>query len=167
MDKSNMLLLQKNATTPELECAICYKAITKMFFECSKPCQKVFHPSCMEKSMNQTEEVAYEMDDVADHKCCYCRRAIDANRYFLQLFARHLITLRAGGYEVTDALAQVRYDFRHISDGEQDNNGEYEIYVIQNINYSIKSIQPNYFRKKTKQHKPRIITKQNIGGRRR
>jgi len=153
------------AYSNDLECAICYKPITKTFINCSEPCKKVFHVSCMEQMMDQTEEQANEMGQNAEHKCCYCRRDFDINEYYLQLLARRLMTLKAGGYHVYDALEEVRKQMKE-NDGK---DIEYDIYEIRDVSYQKKPKQSNraVFEKKTASHQPRIRVKQNIGGRRR
>ena len=137
-----------------------------MFFQCGAPCNKVFHVSCMEQMIERTEEAAWEEDKEAEHKCCYCRRQIDTDLYQLQLFVRHLSTLRASGcYDVSRAFKQVS---DQLTKGEMDEDIEYEIFEIRRIYYEKK---PKHAKKadakKPVHHAPRMRIKQNIGGRRR
>ena len=157
-------------TTDELECAICYKQITNAFFMCSDPCYKIFHTSCVEQSMDQTAETAYELDEEVLHKCCYCRRNININYYHRQNFMRYLKTLPAHGIDVRDALAQL------VLEKDDDDDYEdvtYEVYNTIDITYVKKPKQSKRtaFNKNVQQRRtkmmPHAAIKQNIGGRRR
>lgn len=164
MDKRiNLQFLLINTLPTNLECSICYKSIKKMFFACPAPCHKVFHTSCLEHAMEQTEALAAETDVEAVHKCCYCRRQINIDNYWLQLFARRLTTLGAIGYLVKPALASVEFQLKH----NQFEDIAYDIYELNATGYFKKPKQSNLCRQKTRPHKPRIILKHNIGGRRR
>jgi hypothetical protein len=122
----------------------------------------------MEKTMEQTEEAAYDADEEAHHRCCYCRRDINVNKYELQLFARHLLTLRANGHDVHDALKKIETQMKT---GVYDDEIVYEIFEIRDVIYHQKkpkqSKRAEYQKKTLKPKQPRIRVKQNIGGRRR
>lgn len=147
----------------EMECSICYKPINKYYAECSAPCNKRFHTTCMEKMVQQTEIAAYEEEQEAEHKCCYCRRSFDINKYGLLDVARQLMCLQRGGYHVNEALRQIK---KQLQNGENDDDDEaYSVYYVERVHYQKKPKQTKRmpFQKRiTKQ--PRI--KQNIGGRR-
>jgi hypothetical protein len=163
-----------NNPSIDFECAICYKSISKTFFQCNEPCNKLFHTHCVEQMMEQAEEAAYEEDKDAHHRCCYCRRDTDMNNYFLQLLARRLLTMRTGGYDVSEALNQV---VDQIQDGINENedgssDDSYNIYEIRDIAHMKKPKQSKRtaFKKNNaarQMSKPRISVKRNIGGRRR
>lgn len=167
-----MISIKKNCMN--LECSVCYKKINRTYFICSSPCNKVFHMDCMDKMMEQTEEAAYEANEEAVHKCCYCRRTMSLRNYRIQLFVRHLTVLRnMGYYDVTDALRKLmilRYSLCHVR-GENDYPKEdesYEIYELRDNTYIKKPKQAKRaLFKKTIQKQPRVHIKQNIGGRRR
>lgn len=128
---------------------------------------------CMDKIMDQTEEAAYEANEEAVHKCCYCRRIIGLRNYRIQIVARHLTVLRnMGYYDVTDALRKIKilYSYQSIV-GENDYPKEdesYDIYELRDNTYIKKPKQAKQalFKKKI-QKQPRVHIKQNIGGRRR
>jgi hypothetical protein len=164
---SNMTLFIKTGCK-EVECSICYKPVGKLFFACSAPCNKVFHTSCMEKAMEQTEEAAYDEDEEAQHRCCYCRRNISVDSYQLQLLARHLLTLRSQGHDVRDALKKVE---TQLKTGIYDEEFSYEIFEVRDVDYYQKkpkqSKRAEYQKKTLQKKEPRIRVKQNIGGRRR
>ena len=164
--QSNMdiFTINKHASV-EMECSICYKPVQKAFAKCSAPCSKVFHTSCMDKMLEQTEASAYEEDREAEHKCCYCRRSIDVNRYALQDVARQLRCLERGGYDVSEALKRVK---KELQNGENDDEEDepYNIYFIERIYYEKKPKQAKRSAPKKITKQPRIHNKQNIGGRR-
>jgi hypothetical protein len=147
----------------EMECSICYKPINKYYAQCSAPCNKRFHTSCMEKMVQQTEIAAYEEEQEAEHKCCYCRRSFDINKYGLLDVVRQLMCLQRGGYHVNEALRHIK---KQLQNGENDDDGEaYNVYYVERVHYQKRPKQTKRmpFQKRiTKQ--PRI--KQNIGGRR-
>jgi len=122
----------------------------------------------MEKTMEQTEEAAYHADQEAHHRCCYCRRDINVDSYQLQLFARHLLTLRAQGHDVHDALKNVE---TQLKTGVYEDEFSYEIFEVRDINYHQKkpkqSKRAEYQKTPLKIKQQRIRVKQNIGGRRR
>ena len=161
-ESNPVLMTIRSNTCADLECSICYKPITKTFFQCSAPCNKIFHVNCMQQMMEQAEETAWEEDEEAEHKCCYCRRSIDVNKYCLHLLARRLVTLHAGGYEVRDAMKMVK---KQMMD-EDPEDIEYSIYELHETHYIKKPKQPKRTEYKKKMPK-RITIKQNIGGRRR
>ena len=163
----------KNPTI-EFECAICYKSISKTFFQCNEPCNKLFHTHCVEQMMEQAEEAAYDEDKDAHHRCCYCRRDTDMTNYFLQLLARRLITLRKGGYIVHDALKQVASQIQNGINENEDGTSDdsYKIYETLDVSHVKKPKQSKRtaFKKNSavrQMSKPRISVKRNIGGRRR
>ena len=126
----------ETTTTTTPECSICYKLIQKKMFICSKPCNKIFHPSCLEKHFEQTANAFYaENDDNDDEpvfRCCYCRRTTNINAYFLEVFADSLVSLQKSRcYSVEDALQNVRHDLKNNTDGEY--NFDYEIYMLTDI----------------------------------
>lgn len=166
--QSNMdLCAIKKNTVVEMECAICYKAIQKTFFKCSEPCNKVFHVNCLDRALEQTAEAAWEEDKEAEHKCCYCRREIDIDNYFLQLVARRLITLKASGcYYVEDALRQVKRQMENADSDDEAEELELSIYELRQTYYEKKPKQAKHAAKPFRQQ-PRMRVKQNIGGRRR
>ena len=162
-----LMTIKKNRCST-MECSLCYKPITKTFFVCSAPCNKIFHVSCMEQSMEQTEQAAWEADEDAEHKCCYCRRSIDVDKYHLHLMGRHLSTLRAGGcHDVSDAIEQIK---EQLSSGTlEDDDFEYAIYEIRDTKHVKKPKQSKRAecKKTPAPMKKRITIKHNIGGRRR
>jgi hypothetical protein len=162
----------------DLECSICYKQITNAFFVCSAPCNKLFHKSCLEQSMEQTAETAFDADEDVVHRCCYCRRNINMKSYYRQLFARHLKTVSFRGLDVSYALAQLAIE------NDNDNNDEDDDEEEEEIEYLVYDTIDIRFMKKPKQSKrtefkknvqsrrrnkmmPHAAIKQNIGGRRR
>jgi hypothetical protein len=168
--ESNIKLqvIPKN-TCSELECAICYAPIKKVFFKCSAPCNKVFHTNCLEQAMEQTQETAFDHDEEPEHKCCYCRRQIDVDDYLLQIYARHLETLNASGcYDVREAIEQVD---AQMENGQVDEDVEYVIYELRDTSFQKKpkqaKNQKNQNKHQSQQKTPRMRIKQNIGGRRR
>jgi hypothetical protein len=119
----------------ETECGICYKRIYNKVFICTEPCGKTFHPACMEKMIDQIEEnadVDTEEDEKSiEYRCCYCRREFDIQNHDIELFMRHLLGLKAGGYDVSEAIIQAHNNVAAMdedSDGE-DSTFEYNIYV--------------------------------------
>lgn len=124
-------------TTTPLECSICYKLIQKKMFICSSPCNKVFHPSCLEKHFEQTEDAFYyennENDAVPVFRCCYCRRTTNIRAYVLEVFADSLVSMQKSGcYSVEDALQDVRDELKNNTDGDY-YNYDYEIYMLTDI----------------------------------
>ena len=153
-----------------LECSVCYKKINRTYFVCGAPCTKVFHTACVEKMLEQTEAAAYAAGAEAEHKCCYCRRAINLRNYILHLFALRLILLRNSGYyDVTDALYKVKLMIGSYTGKEKpDEDMSYEIYELRDTSYFKKPKQPNLNKKNSfVRTQPRVHIKQNIGGRRR
>lgn len=176
-NSANMTLTSNKRTGIDLECAICCKSVNSGFFQCSEPCGKVFHQSCMLKCMDATIDSAYQNDIDVQQRCCYCRRGINPNVVTLQIFARELHTLNSGGgYDVSDALKQI---YQRLTSGDVDSafdeTGEYidrtyEIYSIIYIEYIKRPKQSkNAEFKKNAQRKQskRVGIKQNIVGRRR
>jgi hypothetical protein len=124
----------------------------------------------MEKMLDQVSESAYDADEEPLYKCCYCRRAIIVDNYFLQLLARRLKTLSSCGYEVSNALANVKFHLDHGLHEEriQEESMSFEIYEIHDVYYVKKPKQGKRTAfKQRMQSKQRINVKQNIGGRRR
>ena len=164
--ESNILLqvIPRNTCT-ELECAICYAPIKKVYFMCSAPCNKVFHTNCLEQAMEQTQETALDADEEPEHKCCYCRRQIDVDHYLLQLYGRYLKTLGASGaYDISEAMELVK---EQLQNGQVDDNAEYIIYELRDKYYQKKPKQAKNQIKQKTTSVPRMRIKQNIGGRRR
>ena len=157
-----IFMIEKNACVT-MECSICYKPVQKAFAQCSAPCNKVFHTACIEKIIEQTEENAYNEDKEAEHKCCYCRRSIDVNRYALQDVVRRLMCLKRGGYYVNEALQQVK---KELLNNDYEEDGPYNIYFNERIYYEKKPKQTKRMAQKKITKQPRIHIKQNIGGRR-
>jgi hypothetical protein len=123
-----------DTTTPE--CSICYKPIQKKLFICSSPCNKIFHPSCLEKHFEQTANAFYDENydnnDEPVFRCCYCRRTTNINAYLLEVFADNLVSMQKSGcYSVEDALHNVCEDLKNNTDG--DYNFDYEIYMLTDI----------------------------------
>jgi hypothetical protein len=98
---------QYHSQTQDVECAICFKNICNKVFVCSEPCNKTFHPACLEKMVDQLEETAWEEEKKPDYRCCYCRREFDLRFYQNEIFGRYLLGLKAGGYDVSDAMQQL------------------------------------------------------------
>lgn len=117
----------------EIECAICYKRIHNQknkVFVCSAPCNKVFHPSCMERMIEQLDESAYQADEEPHYRCCYCRRNFDINYYNLELFVRELLGFKSrGGYYVDKAVKQATNHYLTLPDdaAEESELFDYEI----------------------------------------
>ena len=116
-----------------IECAICYKRINTNVFICSEPCNKMFHPSCLQKVLQQTEDT-FESDDENEepkHSCCYCRREYDMENYYMEVYLRELKGLQAGGYYVMNAINKLK------EDGVV-TNGAYEIHLLHDTEDDIK-----------------------------
>ncbi len=113
-----------------IECAICYKRIYNKVFVCTEPCNKTFHPSCLDKMIEQLEETAYENEYKPNYRCCYCRREMDMKNYSLEILMRHLLELKGQGYYVDDAIQQAIYN-SSLEPGSEDfmDTFEYAIYV--------------------------------------
>ena len=126
---SNMVLIHTKKTH-DLECSVCCKSINATFFQCSNPCNKVFHVNCIEQMIEQTRESAYEMDTKAHHRCCYCRREMDMKNHSLEVFMNQLLELKKQGYYVDDAIKQAIYNST-LEPGSEDfmDTFEYAIYV--------------------------------------
>ncbi len=115
----------------EYECAICYKKINKTCFMCTDPCNKVFHPACLEESFIQAEENNDE-DDEVQHRCCYCRRHLNLSNYGLELFAQNLRRLgNSKGFDVDGALELIKKNIANNVDQDEDEDN-YEIYYTKN-----------------------------------
>jgi hypothetical protein len=161
-----LMMLVKNAECVEMDCSICYTKINKKYFECGAPCGKVFHTSCIDKMLDQTEEAAHESNEEAKFRCCYCRRDIDIDNYALQLFGQHLVELNNSSYNVTRAIKRVYYLIANNEKPDEDESFEY--YETCNTTYVKKPKQPKREILKKHVRMPRQIrVKQNIGGRRR
>jgi hypothetical protein len=117
----------------DTECAICYKRITNKVFICSEPCGKTFHPACMEKMIDQIEENAWQEGDDEDkqteYRCCYCRREFDIQNHDIEIFMRHLLGLKAGGYDVSEAIIQAHNNVNALGGEVDDSTFEYNIYI--------------------------------------
>ena len=159
------LCMRPMTVDEDLECSICYKAIGKVFTSCADPCNKVFHNSCLERLMEQTEEAAYDEDREAEHKCCYCRRTIDMHYYNLLRVERHLRTMSRNCYSVSDALQTIHFEM-YKRDGPDDNI-MYEIYEVRDMYYKKKPKQAKRVQAMKQTRAPRVHIRQNIGGRRR
>ena len=98
--------------TPDaiIECAICYKRIYNKVFVCTEPCNKTFHPDCLDKMIEQLEETAYENEIKTSYRCCYCRREMDMKNHSLEVFMNQLLELKKQGYYVDDAIKQAIYN---------------------------------------------------------
>ena len=105
------------------ECAICYKRIQKDVFICSEPCNKLFHPSCLERMMDETELTAYQYQKDTLHRCCYCRREIQMETYLKEVYVNALMKMKAGGYNVDEALQLIEMN------GINEDEG-YAIYLL-------------------------------------
>ena len=120
----------------EYECAICYKRINTNVFICEKPCNKIFHPACLEKTLEQCQESAHQAgEEIPEYKCCYCRRHIDMPNYEMEIFLRRLLQLKAGGYDVNDAMIKAN---ELIDSGENYDDFEFNIYNPVDISYKKK-----------------------------
>ncbi len=158
------LCMRPREATEDLECAICYKRIDKVFTSCAEPCNKVFHNSCMEQMMAQTEESAYEEDRDAEHKCCYCRRLIDMPYYDLLRMERALYTMNRRCYNVHDALHIVYNEMKKSTPNE---DIMYEIFMLRDIYHEKKPKQAKRVQAMKQTRAPRVHIRQNIGGRKR
>lgn len=116
-----------------IECAICYKRINTNVFICTEPCNKMFHPSCLQKVLEQTEETFEPNDENEEpkHSCCYCRREYDMENYYMEVYLRELKGLQAGGYYVMNAINKLK------EDGVV-TNGAYEIHLLHDTEDDIK-----------------------------
>jgi hypothetical protein len=119
------------------ECSICYDRINNNMYVCSAPCNKIFHQKCLEKVMDQQEDdfyAAHDEDEIEAKKikpqvrCAYCRREINTDTFILDKTLRELLQLRAGGYDVNDAIHKVV-----AANGSMD-NGEEEFYIEYFVN---------------------------------
>ena len=138
-----------------IECAICYKRINEQVFICTEPCNKMFHPSCLQKVIEQTEET-FESDDETDeptHCCCYCRREYDMDNYYMEVYMRELKSLQAGGFYIGDAMDKLMTE--GIIDGDN-----YEVYIIVNKEDDIKPKNQKIKRSKISAPHIRRLTKQ-------
>lgn len=164
---SNMLLMTTVGNEcVDLECDICYKKINKKFFQCGTPCGKVFHTGCIEKMLEQSNEVAYESDEEPNFRCCYCRRDINIDNYVLQLIAQHLIELSRCSHNVLNALKRVEFLIQNNEKLHEDESFEY--YEFRDNAFIKKPKQPKRQKLNMRIRMPRQIRiKQNIGGRRR
>jgi len=143
----------------DTECAICYKRIYNKVFICTEPCGKTFHPGCMEKMIDQIEENADE-DKRIEYRCCYCRREFDIQNHDIELFMRHLLGLKAGGYDVNEAIIQAHKNIETLCD-DNDTVFDYVIYSSLDMKYVKKPKQAKRaanafnrqkFMRKNKQH---------------
>ncbi len=166
-NQSNMEIytIPKN-TCVNLECSICYTPIKKYFAQCSAPCNKIFHTSCMEKMIIETEAAADEEDKEAKHKCCYCRRSIDIRQYDLQEIGRQLLCLKRGGYDVIEALQHVQNQYAKMIEPDGGEDVWYNIYYTNTIHFQKKPKQAKRSALTKINKQPRLRLKQNIGGRR-
>jgi hypothetical protein len=125
----------------DVECAICFKNISNKVFVCSEPCNKTFHPDCLEKMIDQLEETAWEEEKPTDYRCCYCRREFDFRFYQNEIFGRYLLGLKAGGYNVSDAMWQLQKQnnlpANMVGTGasDEEDTDEFEIYLPMNKTY--------------------------------
>ncbi len=110
--------------------------------------------------VTQTETSAYEEDTEADHKCCYCRRCIDINRYGLLDVVRQLMCLKRGGYYVNEALQQIK---RQLQNDEDEDDSTFNVYYVERVHYQKKPKQAKRMQRMPFQKR----IKQNMGGRRR
>jgi hypothetical protein len=155
----------------DIECAICYKRIYNQknkVFVCSDPCNKVFHPSCMERMIEQIDESAYQADEDAHYRCCYCRRDFDINYYNLELFMRELLGLKAsGGYYVDDVIKQATKHYLTLPDDiaeEQPEPFSYEIVTLISLAHIKKPKQSKnalFKLQKNRQHNNRLTKNGN------
>jgi len=109
------------------ECAICYKHISKTVFVCEKPCTKTFHPSCMEKLIEQLEDNTTHEAPNPDYRCCYCRRKFDIHQYDVSLFLQELKCMEKQGYYVKDAIAESIFNSRFVSVQTQGEYGTFDV----------------------------------------
>jgi len=112
------------------ECSICYQSIQKKMFVCSKPCNKVFHSSCLEKQFQLTTDTAYEEDSGEPvFRCCYCRRTTNINIFFIEVFIDNMVTLQNSRCFFTqDVIDDLRHKIKYDPHGEF--NEDYEIYSL-------------------------------------
>ena len=137
--------VMKEANETVVECAICYKRIQKDVFICSEPCNKLFHPGCIERMMDET---AYGNL----HRCCYCRREIQMDSYMKEVYINALMKMKAGGYCVDEALQMIELNGVNQDEG-------YAIYLLMPMEYVKKPKQA----KKIKQPKHFIkIQRKNV-----
>jgi len=168
--KSNMKLMRsiKNECI-HLECSICYKKINKTYFICGEPCSKVFHIACIQKMMDQIEETAYDSiddpDEEPNYRCCYCRRDIHYDNYMLQLFEHQFTILHGISYDAQDAIDRINHYIK--TDDKKDQEETFKIYDLIDMSYIKQPKQPKRQFLIKNVLPRRIITKQNIGGRRR
>lgn len=137
------VMKETNETVPE--CAICYKRINKDVFICSEPCNKIFHPNCIERMMDET---AYGNL----HRCCYCRREIQMDSYLKEMYINALMKMKAGGYCIDEALQMIELNGVNQDEG-------YAIYLLMSPEYVKKPKQT----KKIKQPKHNVkIQRKNV-----
>ena len=124
---------------------------------------------CMEKMMDQTEEVAYEANEYPQHKCCYCRRSINMQNYLLKNYElKMLVSRNTGYYDVSNPMYKVRQYESCVFRGKPEQDISYDIYELIDTTRIKKPKQANLKKRHTFARKqPRIHVKQNIGGRRR
>ena len=133
------------------ECAICYKRLHKDVFICSEPCNKLFHPNCLERMMDETENAAAFAYTPQQHRCCYCRREINMTGYLKEIYINALMKMKAGGYCIDEALQEIELN------GVDGDKG-YAIYLLVPIEHIKKPKQT----KKIKTRKPFKIQRRNV-----
>ena len=152
--------------TTTFECSICYQVIQKKMFVCSKPCNKVFHPSCLEKHFQQMADSAAEEDNNNPiYNCCYCRRTTSINVYLLELFVDNMETLQKNRCFFTqDVIDDVRHRIKYNPESDFDLN--YEIYSLHSTRFFKKPKQSKHAeignKLKTQNKMPRVAVKQRM-----
>ena len=126
------LVRDLNTDGKNLECAICYKRIYTKVFTCSEPCNTAFHPSCIEKMLEQEEKSAYQADIKVQHRCCYCRRDIDMKNYLLEKYSRELLSYQACGYIISEAVKTITKSLGPDSpDLDDESEGDIELILLE------------------------------------
>ena len=157
------------------ECSICYGRINNNMYVCTEPCNKLFHSECLEKIMDQQEDDFYANHDMAEIltknlkpqiRCAYCRREINADAFILDNTFRELLHLRAGGYNVSEALSKVVNARGKMGDEE---TFDIEYFINLDCSYSKRpkqSFRASYKKSQPKKQRPTLFYKRFITSRR-
>lgn len=149
------------------ECSICYKSINKKMVICNDPCCKVFHIECLMKTFQSKRDLhTPTIDSIINgpkYRCCYCQRITDIDRFFTEMYADLLITMKnSGRYDVTTALINVIYSLKYHTDWvDWDLYNEDYVYLL--INKRVDPNKDKVLRKNIKNtFKRKVIKRGNI-----
>ena len=97
------------------------------------------------------------------YRCCYCQRITDIDRFFTEMYADILITMKnSGRYDVTTALRNVIYSLKYDTDWvDWDLYNEDYVYLL--INKRVDPNKDKVLRKNIKNtFKRKVIKRGNI-----